>query len=115
MAARQRTRRNANGEGGVYRRADGRWEGKFFVDTPDGRRKRVSVYADSEQAALNQLNRLRDQRPRGIPVATTTVTVAEHMSYWREHIAEPASSVLRMPRAKVMSVCILCPASASAS
>ena len=30
-------KRNANGEGGVYRRADGRWEGKFFVDTPDGK------------------------------------------------------------------------------
>ncbi|MGB7147120.1 tyrosine-type recombinase/integrase [Mycobacterium sp.] len=90
MAARERARRNANGEGGVYRRTDGRWEGKFFVDTPDGRRKRVSVYGDTEREALNELNKLRDQRRRGIPVATTTLTVAEYMSYWLEHIAEPS-------------------------
>jgi integrase len=90
MAVRERAKRNANGEGGVYRRTDGRWEGKFFVDTPDGRRKRVSVYGDTEREALNELNKLRDQRRRGIPVATTTLTVAEYMSYWLEHIAEPS-------------------------
>jgi hypothetical protein len=32
MAPRQRRKKNANGEGGVYRRADGRWEAKAFVD-----------------------------------------------------------------------------------
>ncbi len=90
MAARERVKRNANGEGGVYRRADGRWEGKFFVDTPDGRRKRVSVYGDTERQALDELNKLRDQQRRGIPVATTTLTVAQYMSYWLEHIAEPS-------------------------
>ncbi len=90
MAARERAKRNANGEGGVYRRSDGRWEGKLFVDTPDGRRKRVSVYGDTEREALNELNKLRDQQRRGIPVATTTLTVAEYMSHWLEHIAEPS-------------------------
>ena len=77
MTSRQRAKRDANEEGGVYRRADGRWEGEFLIDTPDGRRKRVGVYADTEREALNELNKLRDQRHRGIPVATTTLTVAE--------------------------------------
>jgi integrase len=90
MAGRERVKRNANGEGGVYRRTDGRWEGKFFVDTPDGRRKRVSVYGGSERQALDELNKLRDQQRRGIPVVTTTLTVAQYMSYWLEHIAEPS-------------------------
>ncbi|KAA0097833.1 site-specific integrase [Mycolicibacterium sp. P1-18] len=90
MATRPRSRRNANGQGGVYRRTDGRWEGKFFVDTPDGRRKRVSVYGDTEREALDELNKLRDQQRRGVPVATTTLTVADYMSYWLEHIAEPS-------------------------
>jgi hypothetical protein len=89
MPARQRAKRNANGEGGVYRRADGRWEGKVFVDAPDGKRKRVSVYGDTEREALDELNKLRDQQRRGIPVATTTLTVADYMSYWLDHIAEP--------------------------
>jgi len=47
------------------------------------------VYGDTEREALNELNKLRDQQRRGIPVATTTLTVAEYMSYWLEHIAEP--------------------------
>jgi hypothetical protein len=81
MPPRQRARRNANGEGGVYRRADGRWEGKVFVDAPDGKRKRISVYGDTEREALDELNKLRDQKRRGIPVATTTLTVADYMSY----------------------------------
>lgn len=72
----------------MYHRADGRWEAKAFVDTPDGRRKRISVYGDSERAVLDELNKLRDQRRRGVPV-TTTLTVAEYMTYWLEHIAEP--------------------------
>lgn len=90
MAAQRRTsKKSANGQGGVYQRPDGRWEAKIFVDTPDGRRKRVSVYASSERAALEELNKLRDQQRRGIPVTVTTLTVAEYMTYWLEHIAEP--------------------------
>jgi integrase len=90
MASRQRGKRNANGEGGAYHRVDGRWEAKFFVETPDGRRRRVSVYGNSERDVLDQLNKLRDQRRRGIPVATTTLSVGEYMSYWLNHIAEPS-------------------------
>jgi Phage integrase, N-terminal SAM-like domain len=69
-----------------------RWTvgGQAFVDSPDGRRKRVSVYGDTEREALNELNKLRDQQRRGIPVATTTLTVAQYMSYWLEHIAGPS-------------------------
>jgi integrase len=90
MVSRKLTGKNANGEGSIYRRPDGRWETKFFVDTPDGRRKRISVYANSEREALNELNKLRDQQRRGIPIAITTLTVAEYMAYWLEHIAEPS-------------------------
>ena len=45
LAPRRRGKsRNANGEGGVYHRADGRWEGKFFVEIPpEGRRSGESA------------------------------------------------------------------------
>ena len=78
------------GQGGVYRRPNGSWEAKFFADTPDGRRKRISVYGKSEREALDELNKLRDQHRRGIPITTTTLTVADYMAYWLEHIAEPS-------------------------
>ena len=64
---------------------------QVFVDTPDGRRKRISVYGDTEREALwTNWEKFRDQQRRGIPVATTTLTVAEYMTYWLEHIAEPS-------------------------
>ena len=56
---------------------DGRWEAKVFVDTPDGRRKRISVYDDSQRDALDELGKILDQQRRGIPIATATLTVAE--------------------------------------
>lgn len=37
-------RRNANGEGTIYQRKDGRYEGALFVQTVSGRRKRIRVY-----------------------------------------------------------------------
>lgn len=90
MAERKRRKRAANGQGGVYQRADGRWEAKIFVDLPDGRRKRISVYGDTQQETLNELTRMLDQQRRGIPVVTTTMTVADYMNYWLKHIAEPS-------------------------
>jgi hypothetical protein len=53
MAARDKGKRNGNGEGGVYRRSDGRWEGKLFVDSPDGRCKRVSGVTPSEKPSTS--------------------------------------------------------------
>jgi len=38
-------KRNPNGSGNISQREDGRYELKVFVNTPDGRRKRISVYA----------------------------------------------------------------------
>jgi hypothetical protein len=46
-------------------------------DTPDGRRKRISVYGDTQRDALDELGKILDQQRRGIPIATATSTVAE--------------------------------------
>lgn len=90
MAGGGKPKRNANGQGGVYRRADGRWEAKVFVDTPDGRRRRISIYGSTERAALDELGKILDQQRRGIPTPTTTSTVADYLNYWLEHIAQPS-------------------------
>jgi hypothetical protein len=60
MAAKKR---NPNGSGNITQRKDGRYELKVFVDSPDGRRKRISVYsstwedADAERTRLKALQR----------------------------------------------------------
>lgn len=113
MTRRKQTKKNANGEGGVYHRPDGRWETKFFVDTPDGRRKRITVYASTEREALDELNDLRDKQRHGIPIATTTLTVADYMAYWLEHIAEPG--IQRTTYATYEGTCVYTSSRASAS
>ena len=38
-----KTRRNVNGEGNIRQRSDGRWEGRAYVITTDGREIRCRV------------------------------------------------------------------------
>ncbi|MFJ1993444.1 hypothetical protein ACIOMN_18875 [Streptomyces asiaticus] len=40
-------KRNANGEGSIWQRKDGRWVGSAFVLTTDGTYKRRDVYGKS--------------------------------------------------------------------
>ena len=48
-------RHRARRKGVVYRRADQRWEAKFTVEMPDGRRVRKSLYAYSKDEAEEKL------------------------------------------------------------
>ena len=43
--------RNPNGSGNITQRKDGRYELKVFVDSPDGRRKPISIYASTREEA----------------------------------------------------------------
>ena len=77
MAAKKR---NPNGSGNISsQREDGRYELKVFVNTADGRRKRISVYASTWEAADAERTRLKDLQRKGIPVDSTTSTVEQYM------------------------------------
>jgi hypothetical protein len=84
------TGRNANGEGTTRLRKDGRYEGMVFVNTSDGRRKRVTVYARTREACHDEVVKLQDQVRRRLPVATMLKTVGDFLAYWLEHMARPA-------------------------
>ncbi|MEV0677165.1 site-specific integrase [Actinosynnema sp. NPDC050436] len=82
--------RRANGEGTIKQRKDGRYEAQVFVQTPDGQWKRTSVYGKSWEECNAKKITLQDANRRGVPVATTTLTVAEYFKYWLTEIAEPS-------------------------
>ena len=69
-------RKRANGEGTIYRRADGRYEGAAVVPVRGGVRRRVRVYAMSRKEARAKLDRVLDDARQGIPQATHKQTVA---------------------------------------
>lgn len=90
MAGEKATRRkNPNGSGTISRRRDGRVELKLFVDTPDGKRKRISVYGATWEEADAERTRLKELQRKGIPVDVTTMTVRQYLAYWLKEIAEP--------------------------
>ncbi|GAB3279685.1 site-specific integrase [Actinocorallia lasiicapitis] len=81
-------RQRANGEGTVYKRADGRWEAAGYVTTTDGRSRRVRVYGATRKEAMDKLFGKIAASRRGVPVATDpTVTVAAYVTAWLAGVA----------------------------
>src|SRR2546430_16518748 len=76
-------RKRANGEGTVYQRADGRWEGAGYVLTADGASKRVRVYGPTrKEAADKPADKLADSH-HGRPVPTDpTISIGEYLTWW---------------------------------
>src|SRR5262245_45478911 len=74
-------KRRANGEGTIYQRKDGRWEGAAYVLMPDGSRKRVRVYGSTwDEAAKKRADLLANDR-NGIP-AETGDKIREYLAEW---------------------------------
>ncbi|MFE7707142.1 tyrosine recombinase XerC [Streptomyces sp. NPDC057486] len=80
-------KRNANNEGTIYQRKDGRWEGSAYVLTTDGTYKRRSVYGKTWDDAHEKLTRLKADSLNGLPVATSKMTVSEYLGYWLLNVA----------------------------
>lgn len=74
--------KRANGEGSIYRRGDGRWGASAFVDTVNGRRKRVHVYARTRQEVHDQLAEKLTQARAGIRTPDKEWTVGAYLDYW---------------------------------
>jgi integrase len=51
-------RKRAHGEGTYKKRKDGRWEAQYTVTLPDGRLKRKSVYARTQQEVAEKLRKI---------------------------------------------------------
>jgi len=82
-------RRNANGEGTIYPRKDGRWEGAIKVLTSDGKTKRVRVYGASRAEAHKKLTELKAKNDQGIPVADRSWLVGDYLDYWLAEVVKP--------------------------
>src|SRR5208282_696293 len=84
-ARESRGRKRANGEGTIYQRKDGRFEGATFVPTTAGTVKRVRVYGRTREDVRRQLTKILERADQGIPVAAENWTVAKYLAYWLDH------------------------------
>ncbi|MEN4478135.1 site-specific integrase [Mycolicibacterium cosmeticum] len=76
-----------NGEGTIYRRKDGRWEGAAYLPTPSGKRRRIRLYGRTRTEASTKLTQHLADAQRGIPVPEQSWTVAAYLDYWMGEVA----------------------------
>lgn len=79
-------KRNPNGEGTIYRRKDGRYEGAGYVLMPDGTQRRRRVYGKTREEARKKLTEMLSRSDQGIPAADTTESLGTYLAYWLEHV-----------------------------
>jgi integrase len=80
--------RNANGEGSVWQRKDGRWCAAAYLPVVTGGRRRVVAYGKNRQEARTKLRDLLDRAERNIPASPANLTVATYLTEWLAHIRQ---------------------------
>jgi integrase len=79
---------NANGEGSVWQRKDGRWCAAVYLRSTEGGRRRVTVYGKNRQDAKVKLRELLDKVDRNVPATPVSLTVAAYLADWLTHIRQ---------------------------
>lgn len=82
-------RRRSNGEGTIYRRKDGRYEGAAYVLTTSGTTKRVRVYGATRAEVDRKLTESKAKSDRGIAVDERNWKVGDYLDYWLEEVVKP--------------------------
>jgi integrase len=82
--------KNPNGEGTIYQRKDGRFEGAAYVTTSEGTRKRQRFYGATWEEVHRRLVEVKAQEHRGIPTPAKSYTVGAFLDEWLAHIAAPS-------------------------
>ncbi|MEC3979630.1 tyrosine-type recombinase/integrase [Amycolatopsis sp. H20-H5] len=80
------TSRRANGEGSIYKRADGRWGASVYVETSSGQRKRIHIYAGTRQEVHDRLADKLAEARKGIRTPDKEWTVGGYLDYWLREV-----------------------------
>jgi len=79
-------RARANGEGTIYRRKDGRYEGAAYFLTTSGRRKRLRVYGKTREEVHVNLTNAKAKAQQGTPLPDQTWKLGDYLHYWLETV-----------------------------
>lgn len=74
--------RRGHGEGTVYQRPNGLWTAQIDLGWIGGRRRRKTIYANTEREVLAKRDQLRNQLAKGISLADPPKTVEDWMNEW---------------------------------
>lgn len=82
-------KKRANGEGSIYKRADGRFVGSAFVPVAGGGRQRRYVYGRTRKEARDALDELFKDAKAGVRRPLKRQTLGEYLDYWLEQVVKP--------------------------
>jgi integrase len=85
------TKRRGRGEGGIYQRADGRWEAQLDVGWENGRRKRRSFYGRTRREVLERLSQAQRKLAEHAPLPSERLTVGQLVERWIEDVQRPTA------------------------
>ncbi|MFI0374505.1 tyrosine-type recombinase/integrase [Actinomadura sp. 1N219] len=88
--AERKPKRRANGEGTIYQRKDGRWEGAAYVLTSEGIYKRVRKYGKTREEVHGKLIEAQRKSAQGVPVADKPWKLGDYLDYWLENVVRPS-------------------------
>lgn len=81
--------RRTRGEGTIYRRKDGRYEGSIYRHTASGIRKRVSCYGKTAEEVQIKLAEAKIQEHNAIAIPDKLWKVGDYLDYWLQQIVKP--------------------------
>lgn len=80
---------NANGNGSIRQRPDGRWEARCYING-----KRHSFYGDRQNDVVKRMREAMKMQDDGIYFEPTKVTVSQWLDLWLEEYIKPSNKPL---------------------
>ena len=82
------SKKRGNGEGSITKRKDGRWWGRYYVHTPEGR-KQKAVYGKTRAEVAVKLRGVMADLDGGVFFDAGTITVGEYLDRWLADCVRP--------------------------
>src|SRR5438270_1100800 len=86
----KKNRKRGQGEGSIYKRADGRWAAAINLGYQDGKLKRKTFYGDTRSEVSEKLTAALNDFRKGVPIVTERQTVKQFLDRWLEDCVLPS-------------------------
>lgn len=78
--------RRGQGEGAIYKREDGRWEGKVDLGWESGKRRRKSVYGKTRAEVQEKIRKTQNDKATGLPLLNERRTTGDYLEWWAAEV-----------------------------
>jgi integrase len=88
----KKARKRGQGEGSIYKRADGRWAAAINLGYQGGKLKRKTFYGETREEVRGKLVAALSDQQKGLPILTERQTLKQFLDRWLEDCVKPSLS-----------------------